>query len=243
MERKDYAEKFRDIKDEILDEIRSILEYGVKHNFKETFYVHYVEGEVATTEVCTALEINGRGMIIFHVINDVDKREKIDGEDVYTFDPESFLDILDHLKKDIREEKLAILREIVKKNGGSVDFDGTFDITIHNTGEDFICKLTALRITKNGKLEVDNTFHGCKCTNPEYELSDKDLTRLIAYVRENTYRKFVIRVSGLFSRTFDINASSYEEALAEAKRNWEINPLCFEDSNGENWEDYTSQAV
>ena len=239
MERKDYEEKIRDIKDEILDEIRWILEYGVKHNFKETFYVNYVKGEV----FCTALEVNGRGMITFHVINDVGEKEKIDGEDVYTFDPNSFIDILDHLKKDIREEKLAILRDIVKKNEGSIDFDGTFDITIHNTGEDFICKLTALRITKNGKLEVDNTFHGGKCTNPEYEISDKDLTRLIAYVRKNTYRKFVIRVSGSFSRTFDINASSYEEALALAKQSWETTPLYFEDSNGENWEDYTSQAV
>lgn len=243
MERKDYAEKFRDIKDEILDEIRSILEYGVKHNFKETFYVHYVEGEVATTEVCTALEINGRGMIIFHVINDVGKREKIDGEDVYTFDPESFLDILDHLKKDIREEKLAILREIVKNNGGRVDFDGTFNFIIHNDGDDYTCQLSGLRMTKSGELQIENIYNGERYTNVENELPSNQLNKLVAYVRKNTYRKFVIRVSGSFSRTFHINASSYEEALAEAKRNWEINPLCFDDSNGENWEDYTSQAV
>lgn len=243
MERKDYAEKFRDIKDEILDEIRSILEYGVKHNFKETFYIHYSDGEVFNTEECAAVEVNDCGGVSFHIIDCDHESDVMGGDLVFAYDPNSFLDILDHLKKDIREEKLAILRDIVKKNEGSVDFDGTFDITIHNTGEDFICKLTALRITKNGKLEVDNTFHGLKCTNPEYEISDKDLDKLIAYVRKNTYRKFVIRVSGSFSRTFDINASSYEEALALAKQSWEITPLYFEDSNGENWEDYTSQAV
>lgn len=238
MERKDYEEKIRDIKDEILDEIRSILEYGVKHNFKETFYVNYVKGEV----FCTALEVNGQGMITFHVINNVGKKEKIDGEDVYTFDPESFLDILDHLKKDIREEKLATLREIVKKNGGSVDFDGTFDITIHNNGDDYICQLSGLRMTKSGELQIEDIYEGERYANIEKELPSHQLDKLIAYVRKNTYRKFVIRVSGSYSRTFDINASSYEDALAEAKRNWEINPLCFDDSNGEDWEDYTSVA-
>lgn len=240
MERKDYEEKIRDIKDEILDEIRWISEYGVKHDFKETFYVNYVKGEV----FCTALEVNGQGMITFHVINDVGQKEKIDGEDVYTFDPNSFIDILDHLKKDIREEKLAILREIVKKNEGSIDFDGTFDFIIHNSGDDYICQLTALRIAKDGSLEIDDICDGDKFTNPEEELSDKDLDKLIAYVESKTKRKFVIRVSGSFSRTFDIEASTYEEALEFAKTEWkEDAPLCPDDSNGENWEDYTSQAV
>ncbi len=228
MERKDYTEKFRDIKDEILDEIRSILEYGVKHNFKETFYVNYVKGEV----FCSALEVNGQGMITFHVINDVGKKEKIDGEDVYTFDPNSFIDILDHLKKDIREEKLAILRDIVTKNEGSIDFDGTFNITIHNTGEDFICKLTTLRITKNGKLEVDNTFHGGKCTNPEYELSDKDLDKLIAYVENNTKKKFKIRAYETFSRIFEIEATNYDEAVEKICKELESFPFEEGDSDG-----------
>lgn len=228
MERKDYEEKIRDIKDEILDEIRWISEYGVKHNFKETFYVNYVKGEV----FCTALEVNGRGMITFHVINDVGEKEKIDGEDVYTFDPNSFIDILDHLKKDIREEKLAILREIVKKNEGSIDFDGTFDITIHNTGEDFICKLTALRITKDGKLEVDNTFHGGKCTNEEYELSDKGLDKLIAYVENNTKKKFKIRAYETFSRIFEIEATNYDEAVEKICKELESFPFEEGDSDG-----------
>lgn len=244
MERKDYAEKFRDIKDEILDEIRGILGNGEKHYFKETFYVHYVEGEVATTEVCTALEISEKGMVIFHVINSVQDAEKIEGHGVYAYDPESFLDILDHLKKDIREKKLSHLREIVKKQEGSVDFDGTFDFIIHNSGDDYICQLTALRIAKDGSLEIDDICDGDKFTNPEEELSDKDLDKLIAYVESKTKRKFVIRVSGSFSRTFDIEASTYEEALEFAKTEWkEDAPLCPDDSNGENWEDYTSQAV
>ena len=243
MERKDYAEKFMEIKNEILKEIRKMIPFESAHHFEEKFYVHYVEGEVATTEICSAVEVWSDGMVVFIVKpENADKEEVIEGETVFMYDPESFLDILDHLKKDIREKKLSHLREIVKKHEGSVDFDGTFDFIIHNGGDDYICQLTALRITKDGRLEVDDTCDGDKFTNPEEELSDKDLDKLIAYVESKTKRKFVVRVSGSFSRTFDIEASSYEEALAEAKKDWENNPLYYGDSNGEDWEDYTQLA-
>ena len=46
MERKDYAEKFMEIKNEILKEIRKMLPFDSAHHFAEKFYVHYVEGEV-----------------------------------------------------------------------------------------------------------------------------------------------------------------------------------------------------
>lgn len=243
MERKDYAEKFMEIKNEILKEIRELVPRDSAHHFAEKFYIHYVEGEVATTEICSAVEVWSDGMVVFIVKSEnADKEEVIEGETVFMYDPESFLDILDNLKTDIREKKLSHLREIVKKNEGSVDFDGTFDFTIHNGGDDYICQLTALRITKDGRLEVDDTCDGDRFTNPEEELSDKDLDKLIAYVESKTKRKFVVRVSGSFSRTFDIEAFSYEEALAEAKKDWENNPLYYGDSNGEDWEDYTSLA-
>jgi len=244
MERKDYADKFRDIKNEILNEIRELVPRDSAHHFSENFYVHYIEGEVATTEICSAVEVWSDGMVAFIVHRDTTaKDEVIEGETVFGYDSDSFLDILDHLKKDIREKKLSHLREIVKKHEGSVDFDGTFDFIIHNSGDDYICQLTALRIAKDGKLEVDDICDGDKFTNPEEELSDKDLDKLIAYVESKTKRKFVVRVSGSFSRTFDIEASTYEEALEFAKTEWkEDAPLCPDDSNGEDWEDYTSVA-
>ena len=57
MERKDYADKFRDIKNEILNEIRELVPRASAHHFNEKFYVHYIEGEVATTEICSAVEV------------------------------------------------------------------------------------------------------------------------------------------------------------------------------------------
>lgn len=242
MESNDYAKRILDIKNEIVEEIRKLVPEDSAHRFSDKFYVHYIEGEVATTEVCSAVEVWCGGMVVFIVnhLKEFAKEEVIEGEAIYRYEPESFLDILDHLRKEVREKKLSHLREIVRKHEGSVDFDGTFDFIIHNSGDDYICQLTALRIAKDGKLEVDDTCDGDKFTNPEEELSDKDLDNLIAYVESKTKQKFVVRVSGSFSRTFEIEANNFEEALAEAKKEWEVRPLYFEDSNGEDWDDWTN---
>ena len=249
MERQDYAEKFMEIKNEILKEIRKMLPFDSSHHFAEKFYVHYVEGEVATTEICSAVEVWSDGMVAF-IINseNSEKEEVIEGETVFMYDPESFLDILDHLKKEVREKKLAKLRDIVKRHNG-LSFDGGYIINIderdtaHN--ECAIvenCRLVGLRLTTDGKLGIVNLFDGETFTNEESALLDEDIDKLITYVECQTKRKFVIRVSGSFSRTFDIEAETYEEALAEAKKDWENNPLYYGDSNGEDWEDYTSCA-
>lgn len=242
MESNDYEKRILDIKNDIVEEIRKLVPEDSAHRFNDKFYVHYIEGEVATTEVCSAVEVWHGGMVVFIVNHLVQfaKEEVIEGEAIYRYEPESFLDILDHLRKEVREKKLSHLREIVRKHEGSVDFDGTFDFIIHNSGDDYICQLTALRIAKDGKLEVDDTCDGDKFTNPEEELSDKDLDNLIAYVESKTKQKFVVRVSGSFSRTFEIEANNFEEALAEAKKEWEVRPLYFEDSNGEDWDDWTN---
>lgn len=249
MERKDYAEKFMEIKNEILKEIRKMIPFESAHHFEEKFYVHYVEGEVATTEICSAVEVWSDGMVVFIVKpENADKEEVIEGETVFMYDPESFLDILDHLKKEVREKKLNHLRDIVKRHNG-LSFDGGFIINIdeRDTAKNECaivenCRLVGLRLTTDGKLGIVNLFDGETFTNEESALLDEDIDKLITYVECQTKRKFVVRVSGSFSRTFDIEAETYEEALAEAKKDWENNPLYYGDSNGEDWEDYTSLA-
>ena len=238
-----------EIKNEILKEIRKMLPFDSAHHFAEKFYVHYVEGEVATTEICSAVEVWSDGMVVFIVkTENAEKEEVIEGETVFMYDPESFLDILDHLKKEVREKKLAHLRDIVKRHNG-LSFDGGFNINIDErdtaNNECAIvenCRLVGLRLTTDGKLGIVNLFEGETFTNEESALLDEDIDKLITYVECQTRRKFVIRVSGSFSRTFDIEAETYEEALAEAKKDWETNPLYYGDSNGEDWEDYTSLA-
>lgn len=242
MERKDYAERIMNVKNDILNEIRNILGYGGKHDFTKTFFVHYVEGETATTEECTAVETDNDGMVILHVNNVALETEKIEGETVFTYDPESFLDILDHLKKDVREKKLSHLRDIVAKNGNKISLEGYFWYKPLLDGEAYDTKLIGLSLNSERVLVIENITKGETFSDSENTITDENLDKIIEYVESQVKRKFVIRVSGSFSRTFDIEAYSYEEALEEAKKDWEINPLRYDDSNGEDWEDYTSHA-
>lgn len=233
MERKDYANKFQEIKSDILKEIRELIPEDSAHHFSEKFYVHYIEGEVATTEICSAIEVWHGGMVVFIVHRDTTaKDEVIEGESVFMYDPESFLDILEHLKKDIREKKLSLLRELVNGNNGSIEFDGTFDFIIHNSGDDYICQLTGLRIGRGGSIEIDNTCDGDKFTNPENELPFHQLDKLIAYVKHKVQKTFNVTISERRSRKVEIVAETWEDAVEQAKKLLEAEPLNSEDSDG-----------
>lgn len=246
MERKDYADKFRDIKNDILKEIRELIPEDSAHHFNEKFYVHYIEGEVATTEICSAVEVWSDGMVVFIVKSEyADKEEVIEGETVFGYDSNSFLDILGNLKKDIREKKLSHLRELVKKNGGKINFDGSFGFhsivdSKHVAGEKSFITCIELDKTFENRVYLDCNFSGEAVEEQEEQIPLDELDKLIAYVESKTKRKFVVRVSGSFSRTFEIEANNFDEALAEAKKDWEVNPLIQEDVNGEDWDDWTN---
>lgn len=239
MESNDYAKRILDIKNEIVEEIRKLVPEDNAHRFSDKFYVHYIEGEVATTEVCSAVEVWCGGMVVFIVnhLKEFAKEEVIEGEAIYRYEPESFLDILDHLKKEVREKKLQTLREIVDNNDHNVGFDGKFRFTgiAHfedgSTFEHEECYLDKISI-ENGTLIFHNTEENSTHNNTEEFLSDDELDRIIEYVKLQVKPKFSIRAAETRSRTFEFYTGSYEEALALAKKELEANPLNEEDSDG-----------
>lgn len=245
MESNDYAKRILDIKNEIVEEIRKLVPEDSAHRFSDKFYVHYIEGEVATTEVCSAVEVWHGGMVVFIVNHLVQfaKEEVIEGEAIYRYEPESFLDILDHLNKDIREKKLDIIRKLLKENGGSIDIKDKYEFLCADEGDKNALSHSYLKgVEIDGEKILVKTIwkeDGERYDYHEHCITNDELNGIIDCLRKNTYRKFVIRVSGSFSRTFDINASSFEEALALAKKQWEETPLYSGDSNGEDWDDYT----
>lgn len=245
MESNDYAKRILDIKHEIVEEIRKLVPEDSAHRFSDKFYVHYIEGEVATTEVCSAVEVWHGGMVVFIVNHLVQfaKEEVIEGEAIYRYEPESFLDILDHLNKDIREKKLDIIRKLLKENGGSIDIKDKYEFLCADEGDKNTLSHSYLKgVEIDGEKILVKTIwkeDGERYDYHEHCITNDELNGIIDCLRKNTYREFVVRVSGSFSRTFDINASSYEEALALAKKQWEETPLYSGDSNGEDWDDYT----
>lgn len=243
MESNDYAKRILDIKNEIVEEIRKLVPEDSAHRFSDKFYVHYIEGEVATTEVCSAVEVWHGGMVVFIVNHLVQfaKEEVIEGEAIYRYEPDSFLDILDHLRKEVREKKLAYIRDIVKSHNGRIEFDNKFRFTgFDGDSECEFVGLLSLSLKEDGKLCIEDEWQDGLYENSENFIPDTELDRIIAYVESKTKQKFVVRVSGSFSRTFEIEANNFEEALAEAKKEWEVRPLYFEDSNGEDWDDGTN---
>lgn len=246
MERKDYEEKFRAVKNEILKEIRELIPSDSVHYFSDTFYSHYIDGEVAATEICVAVEVDQNEMVIFHVRSEGYKTtEMVAGEELFKYSSDTFLDILDHLQKELYEKKLLRLRDIVKKHNGTMTFDGFFEFVSKKDyeGKANLCDnfLYGLELTKEGKLEVITHRND---GGQEYEyhtdcirIIDDDLDRLVDYVQHLCKKKFSIYVHGSYGRVFDdIEAETYEEALAIAQKMWDKEPLNKEDSDGEDWE-------
>lgn len=238
MKRKDYADKFRDIKNEILKEIRELVPRDSAHHFNEKFYVHYIEGEVATTDICSAVEVWSDGKVVFIVRNTAED-EVVEGETVFGYDSDSFLDILDHLKKDIREKKLSHLREIVKKHGGKILFDGDFRFTGDSSGrgDENIdpceeTRLMGLSIDCDGKIDIDDIWEGDEYCNTEDFIPDDELDRIIAYVESKCNKTYEVTISELRSRKVEIQANTFDEAVEKAKKLLETEPLNNEDSNG-----------
>lgn len=245
MERKDYELQISEVKNEILQEIKDILGNRNRHDFREKFYVHYIEGDFATTEIFRAVEITEIGMVTFVTFSELSGIEgKTEGEVVFHFDPWSFIDILDNLKRELREEKLSHLRDIIKRNGGRVIFDGSFGFNSlvadnHVAGEKSMITCIELDDTDENRVYLDCKMSDVTTiTEKEENIPFDQLDSLIAYVESQTKKKFTFRVSGSFSRCFDIEAATYEEAERLAKEEWRSNPLCYADSNGEDWDGY-----
>lgn len=239
MERRFYEELLQGVKNDIIKEIREILPRDFAHRFRSDLFIHYIDADGASLELCTAVEVRSGGDVVFVVRHwATDEEKKIEQESVFDYSTESFLDILDRLKKEVREEKLSRLRKIVTDAGGRIDCDGSFGFHAICDGEyvDGIeSKINSIFID-DGKANFGCTFSGEEFHEDEKSVPIDELDKLIAYVESQSKKKFSIRVSGSFSRYFEIEARSYEEALAVAKKDWETNPLCASDSNGENWE-------
>ncbi len=236
MDKKDYEEKFNEVKNEILSEIRKLIPVGQAHCFRNTFYIHFIDCDVATTELCAGVGVEAETVVFYSKVNK--EIEKSRCERLFLFDSNSFIDILDALKTEILEDKILVLREIVKTVGGSIDFDGEFKFNCCDAedGKSDIShsKLVGLRFNENGKLLVETIW--CE-DNDNYDygegcISLEEVDRIIDYVRNKTELKFEIKATEIFSRVFEITATDYDAAVEKVKLMLEKEPFNSEDSDG-----------
>ena len=221
----------RNMKCEILDEIRKVLPNGI-HYYTKPFCIHYIDGDVATTEICKAIEVVAESqMVKIHHQSygyGEDDIDITDGEEIFGYEPNSLADILGNLKADIRDEKLSVLRNLVKENGGRMNFDGSFryvgydpEVCIDDC-EDTM--LMGFGLNYEGKLLVDNIWQGDEYRNTEDYLTDSELDRIIDYVQNQVNQK-TWNIKAVAIKTFDICAPDYETALNLAKKEYGDNPI------------------
>ncbi len=242
MERTDIIKSVYDLKCDVLDEIRKVLPFGI-HHFVQPFFIHYVEGEVANTEVCIAIEVvkEDEQMVRVHYQSEGYGAEDIDitdGQEIFNYEPNSFADILGNLKAEIRGKKLSVLRNLIEQNGGKMQFDGNFRYVGYDPKVCIDeCENTLLMgfdIDNEGKLIVDNIWHGNEYNNTEDCLTDAELDRIIEYVRNQSVRKFEIKVFA--SRIFEVQAASYEDAVKLAKKMLSEEPL--NEGDIDDWQEF-----
>ena len=174
------------LKKDALTEIKDLIGNG-EFMFKDSFYIHYIEGEVATTEICKGISYDSDATIDkVKLLTDNAEEPWVDLVDAY--DVGTFADILQHLY-DERSSRLKELRGIVKRNGGEINFDGNFKfIGQIKDGSDLKYfddnTLYGLSLVED-KLVIDDSWEGDEFTNYDDYLSLIELDKVLKYVNSS----------------------------------------------------------
>lgn len=111
--------------------------------------------------------------------------------DLSAFDCETILEALTQLRKELREHRLTVLKDVVREHGNCIKFDGSFTFTgdCEDRSNETVeacenCTLNKLEIV-NGKLVVHDTWQGESYDNTENFLPDYELDRIVLFVKQN----------------------------------------------------------
>ena len=168
-------------------------------------------------------------------------REHLEGDMLMNLNFESFIDLLTNIRKEIREEKVSLIKKMVSDNGGVIYLikGGDYVFPCADEGNPEMISTSYLNgiVFSDGQLLVQTTWDG---DGERYDygidcIMDDTLDDVIRILKEETEKTYHVVVQGCYSRMFEINATSEEEAIELAKNKWKVNPLCLEDSNGEDW--------
>jgi hypothetical protein len=236
-----YQRSIEDMKHEILSDIREIMEKEKYHKFQEPVYIHYIEYEVATTEKCVLLEYSdGDGKFLFqtnHLSASVDITTSDFEDKLMRYDFDSLVAIYSTLIAELRTEKIQYIREIVQEHGNKIEFagiDGKKPIYLAEGEAIVLTNVTNVRIADAGYLAI-RTEKSSKVVGKEVWVCDLDLeeiNRLLKYVKDATEKTFNVTASNVLSRTFEVKAASWEEAVEKAKAMLDKEPLNEDDGMG-----------
>jgi len=229
MTEKNFYAKQLELKSEIIEEIANLMQNKLRHDFKAKVYTHYIEGEVATTEVCESIEETGDGLS-FHMdngyisfVNDECK--------IKSYDAESLINIYDTLKKELKDETLDEMKKIISENGGNIR-PSEKTMTYINLGTRVILgKVNNISVVSDSIIvNVSIPDQDVDCDESNFDI--EDLRNLLYFVKKATEKTWSIKAEAVYSRTFDVKAESWEKACEIVKEALDKEPLCEDDSNG-----------
>ena len=235
MTEKIFYTKKNDLKDEIIEEIANLMQNKLSHTFNEKVYVHYIEGEVATTEVCESIEVKVEetsDQLLFNMF-DFTTGFVIDETKILQYDVDSLINIYHHLKKDLIDENLDEITSIVKDNGGKISTfveRGMIYITIGTCT--FLANVNNLSLDSDECLVVNVSIPGKNMDLKWDELDLEEIKSLLCIVKKATEKTWSVKAEAVYSRTFDIKANTWEEACKIANDMLEKEPFCKDECYG-----------
>lgn len=233
-----YERLVEDAKREILGNIREIMEEEKYHKFQEPVYVHYIEYEVATTEKCVLLEYSDSdGKFVFVTSHSSSPVEitTCDTEDrLMQYDFDSVLNLYKTLIAELRTEKIDEIKKIMLESGGDITISGNKCIQL-NEGNGEVVRSRVKSVYYTCGYEIVKTEKSPKVRDKDTFLSNLDyneLVKLLSYIKEETEKTFNVTASNVLSRTFEVKAGSWEDAVKKVKAMLEKEPLGNDDGCG-----------
>lgn len=188
-----YQETLKTIKEQLIDAMRAELKRTEvdKWDFDAEISAHFPHSGSILVHNIETLSIDGSSVACGCSIGDPTSKEReLVTCDLSAFDCETILETLTQLRKELRELRLTVLKDVVRSHGGSIKFDGSFTFIgdvedrsneLSEPCED--CRLTELRIVNN-KLEVLSAWQGGNYDNTENFIPDYELDRIVSYAKQ-----------------------------------------------------------
>lgn len=164
-------------------------------NFDTEISAHYPHSGSILVHNIETLSIDGSTIVCGCSIGDPGSQErKLITCYLGVFDCETILETLTQLRKELRELRLTVLKDVVRSHGGLICFDGSFKFTGDCEDRDSKecgdpcedCSLTKLEIVGE-KLVVFDTWQGEPYDNSTDFIPDYELDRIVSYAKQQPY--------------------------------------------------------
>lgn len=220
------------LKSEIIIDILDILNrYGLKEwKFSEDFSkhtdLHTIDGSTAALCWLNTLYVAEDGKLKGRVEFEGDLNFVEDQDFFYIMPVEVLITIKQHLATEVRAYRTGLIKNWLAKVGAT---DGVYDLN-----QKFIIngeKARNIYIDTYGEVMIGITQKSQFKDDyvPLRDLTDAAFDKFNQYLDTQMKMKFEIRVSQVASRTIEVVADSYDQAVAMAKAEVERNPINNED--------------